>query len=340
MNYTTGRNYYELQDRLNKLNEDFECRNISPQAKLRQKSEKYRNAFWEHMAIGTISNSLKEGSDGSGGFLVPDTFEKEIIDGISETNFLRQIATTIKTNNTMKIPRTSGIGAAEWIPENAPFVEGDFTVEQIELGAYKLGTSIVVSEELIDDSVIDLERYLKKEIIERFAKSEAEAFLSGDGNGKPQGQIYQAQVGTVTSEVGKVSFDDIINLIHSTRNAYRQKSVACFIMSDTAYLKLKKTKYSDGTYIWNRSYKEDGFDTLFGYRVYVTNYLDDIAEGNIPILFGDFSKFVIGERKRPAIKRLSEIRAKYGQIEYVASERIDAKLFDKEAVKTLKVKSM
>ena len=45
------------------------------------------------------------------------------------------------------------------------------------------------------------------------------------------------------------------------------------------------------------------------------------------------------KKKRPVIKRLGKIRAKYGQIEYVASERIDAKLFDKEAVKSLKVKS-
>lgn len=339
MRYTTGRNYCELQNRLNKLNEDYECRNISSRARAKQKAEAYKRAFWEHMAVGAVSNSLKEGSDGSGGYLVPDTFEKELITGIQEKNFLRKLGTTIKTNRTMKIPRATSSDSAQWISENTPYSEAGITYEQLELAAHKLGTSIIVSEELIDDSAIDLERYLKNEIIYRFSRSEEEAFLVGDGNGKPTGIIYQAPVGVITSETGNVSLDDILDLIHSVRTPYREKTNTCFVMSDTAYLELKKTKLLDGQYIWNSTYQKDGYDTLFGYRVYVTSYLDRIEENSIPILYGDFRKFIIGERKRPVIKRLGEIRAKYGQIEYVASERIDAKLFDKEAVKSLKVKS-
>lgn len=339
MSYKTGRNYCELQDRLNKLNEDYECRNMSSRARAKQKAEAYKRAFWEHMAVGAVSNSLKEGSDGSGGYLVPDTFEKELITGIQEKNFLRKLGTTIKTNRTMKIPRVTSSDSAQWISENTPYSDAGITYEQLELDAHKLGTSIIMSEELIDDCAIDLERYLKNEIIYRFSVSEEEAFLVGDGNGKPTGIIYQAPVGVITSETSKVSLDDILDLIHSVRTPYREKTDTCFVMSDTAYLELKKTKLLDGRYIWNSTCQKDGYDTLFGYRVYVTSYLDGIEENSIPILYGDFRKFIIGERKRPVIKRLGEIRAKYGQIEYVASERIDAKLFDKEAVKSLKVKS-
>lgn len=90
MSYTTGRNYYELQDRLNKLNEDYECRNMSSRARAKQKAEAYKRAFWEHMAVGAVSNSLKEGSDGSGGYLVPDTFEKELITGIQEKKLFKK----------------------------------------------------------------------------------------------------------------------------------------------------------------------------------------------------------------------------------------------------------
>lgn len=239
----------------------------------------------------------------------------------------------------MKIPRVTSSDSVQWISENTPYSEAGITYEQLELDAHKLGTSIIVSEELIDDCAIDLERYLKNEIIYRFSVSEEEAFLVGDGNGKPTGIIYQAPVGVITSETGKVSLDDILDLIHSVRTPYREKTDTCFVMSDTAYLELKKTKLLDGQYIWNSTCQKDGYDTLFGYRVYVTSYLDGIEENSIPILYGDFQKFIIGERKRPVIKRLGETRAKYGQIEYVASERIDAKLFDKEAVKSLKVKS-
>lgn len=83
----------------------------------------------------------------------------------------------------MKIPRVTSSDSAQWISENTPYSEASITYEQLELDAHKLGTSIIVSEELIDDSAIDLERYLKNEIIYRFSRSEEEAFLVGDGNG-------------------------------------------------------------------------------------------------------------------------------------------------------------
>ena len=178
MSYTIGRNYYELQDRLNKLNEDYECRNMSSRARAKQKAESYKRAFWEQMTVGAVSNSLKEGSDGSGGYLVPDTFEKELITDIQEKNFLRKLGTTIKTNRTMKIPRVTSSDSAQWISENTPYSDAGITYEQLELDAHKLGTSIIVSEELIDDCAIDLERYLKNEIIYRFSVSEEESFFS------------------------------------------------------------------------------------------------------------------------------------------------------------------
>ena len=176
MSYTTGRNYYELQDRLNKLNEDYECRNMSSKARAKQKAEAYKRAFWEQMTVGAVSNSLKEGSDGSGGYLVPDTFEKELLTGIREKNFLRKLGTTIKTNRTMKIPRVTSSDSAQWISDNTPYSDAGITYEQLELDAHKLGTSIIVSEELIDDSAIDLERYLKNEIIYRFQEVRRKLF--------------------------------------------------------------------------------------------------------------------------------------------------------------------
>ena len=339
-NQRTGRTYAELTERFNKLAEDFECRNMSKQARAKQKSERYNKAFWEQMTVASFSNSLKEGSDGSGGYLVPDTFENKIVEGLKENNILRKLATTIKTNHTMKVPRVVSGSAAQWITENSPYIESGVTFDEIKLEAHKLAMSIIVSEELIDDSAIDLERYLTNNIISAFSQSEEEAFFCGDGNGKPTGLKYQASVGVETADAGTVSLDDIIDLIYSIRQPYRaKKDACCLIMSESAYLELKKIKVANGKYIWNTNIKKDGYDTLFGYKVYTTKYLDDIEYGSIPILFGDFSKFVIGERKRPIIKRLGEIRAKYGQIEYVASERIDAKLFDTEAVKALKVKS-
>ena len=67
--------------------------------------------------------------------------------------------------------------------------------------------------------------------------------------------------------------------------------------------------------------------------------MPDVDAANKPILFGDFSYFWIGERGKRSVKRLVERYADTGQVAYITSERIDAKLVLPEAVKSLEVKS-
>lgn len=78
---------------------------------------------------------------------------------------------------------------------------------------------------------------------------------------------------------------------------------------------------------------------LFGYPVYICNHMDDVAPGSIPVMFGDFSYYWIGDRGKRVIKRLVERYADHGQVAFITTERVDAKLVLPEAIKMLKVKS-
>ena len=51
--------------------------------------------------------------------------------------------------------------------------ESDDTFGQVTIGAYKLGTMIKVSEELLNDSVFDLESYIAREFARRIGAKEA-----------------------------------------------------------------------------------------------------------------------------------------------------------------------
>ena len=190
---------------------------------------------------------------------------------------------------------------------------------------------------MLADSGIDLEAYIAQEYKERIAVSEEEAFLVGDGIGKPLGLVHQAEIGTTTEQSGKISMDDMIDLVYSVKQAYRCPGSTVFVMSEDAYHELRKTRYFDGRYIWNPKFKDDGYDTLFGHRAFVSNYMSEIVSGSKPVLFGDFSYFWIGDRGKRNIKRLNEAYAKFGQVGFLLSERVDSKLVLKDAVKTLKV---
>jgi len=308
----------------------------------RKKDAAYSKAYWEHMYTGLPENALREGSDGSGGYLVPDEYDVKLVEALYENNILRGISTIKHTDHDLKITRTEDGGSAQWVDESHAYPNSDLTFGQITLKAYKLGTKILVSDELLEDSGIDLEAYIKKRFGEDMGRTEEEAFLTGDGVGKPTGLIYQAQLGTETAEAGKVCIDDVIDLVYSLKQPYRHGKNTAFIMSEKVYQTLRKTRTASGRLIWNSNIKADGYDTLFGYRVYLSNHLDSTEPGfslsTYPILFGDFSFFWIGDRGKRIIKRLTERYADYGQVGFIATQRVDGKLVRPEAIKVLKVK--
>ena len=284
-------------------------------------------AFWEMVYTGKVQNALKESSDGSGGYLVPDSFDKQIIDGLRDENVLRRISRVVKTEHSLRIPITDETGTAQWISEEHPFVDSDVSFDQVTLDAFKLGTLIKVSEEMLEDCAVNMERYLKKEFVCRIADAEEEAFLCGNGVGKPLGLVHQAKEVPVS---GMLNFDTIIDLYYALPRLYRDN--ATFLCSENAYRELRKIKTAAGHNLWTDP------DELLGCPIYTSRYLDDIVPGGMPILFGDFSFFWIGERGKTTLRRLNERYADRGQIGFQMHERVDAKLIRPEAMCCLKIK--
>lgn len=108
------------------------------------------------------------------------------MEALEEENVFRTLAHVIRTSNgDRKIPVVASKGSASWVDEEGAYQESDDAFSQVSIGAYKLGTMIKVSEELLDDSVFDLEAYISKEFARRIGSREEESFFNGDGKGKP-----------------------------------------------------------------------------------------------------------------------------------------------------------
>lgn len=100
---------------------------------------------------------------------------------MEEESIFRQMATVIKTSNgDRKIPIVTSKGEAVWMDEEQQYSLSDDTFGQASLSAYKLGTAIKISEELLNDSVFDLPSYIAKEFARRIGAKEEEAFFIGD----------------------------------------------------------------------------------------------------------------------------------------------------------------
>ena len=333
----TARTYEELKSRLDELSGNTVEKRTNNTAEAKKKAEAYNTAFWETMHTGMPQNTLKEGSDGSGGYLVPDTYDDRLVQALKQKNVLRQIATVIPTTQKLTIPVSLGGENASWMPENEPYTFCEAEFGEIEIDAYKLGSSILVSDELLEDCGVDLKKYIEEAFAHRIGNAEESAFIRGDGNGKPLGIIHQASIGKVTGEKGKISADDLVDMEFSLAEPYRKNAV--WVMSNDAYCRLGQLRHYRGNPIWSNGLEEEMPMKLFGYPVYICNHMDDVTPGSIPVMFGDFSYYWIGDRGKRVIKRLVERYADHGQVAFITTERVDAKLVLPEAIKMLKVKS-
>lgn len=280
-----------------------------------------------------ISDVLQEGVDSDGGYLVPDEYDKRLIDVLDEENIMRGLATKIKTSGLHKINIAASKPAAAWIEEGGALTFGDATFDQMYLDAYKLHVAIKVTEELLYDNEFNLEEYIIKQFGKALANSEEDAFLNGDGKGKPTG-IFDATGGgqVLDTLTAAIKSDDILDLVYGLKRPYRKK--ASFIMNDATLASLRKLKDNNGAYIWQPSYQAGEPDRVLGYSVHTSAYAPNDA-----ISFGDYSYYNIGDRGSRSFAELRELFAGNGMIGYVAKERVDGKLVLPEAVKILKLKT-
>ena len=332
---TNTRKVSDLMARLDAIAESIpEIQRDKTEAAAR-KAAAYNTAFWDTMHTGMPNNALMEGSDGTGGYLVPNTYEDKLVKSLSRKNVLRQISHTIQTTHRMHIPVAGDGEGADWIPENTvmKFMEAEFG--EVILDAHKLATSIRASDEMLEDGGVDLEQYIMDMFSERIGTAEEKAFISGDGNGKPLGLIHQAQLGAVSELEKDITMEDMVDLEYSLKSEYRKHAV--WLMSEDAYNRLRRIPHYQGHGVWRNDLQEGDPVQLFGYPIYICKAMDDVAPGSIPVMFGDFRHYWIGDRGKRIIKRLVERYADRGQVAFITSERVDAKLVLPEAVKMLKI---
>lgn len=312
---------------------------VEGEAKTGRASNEYKEAMLRALRSNfrQVSNVLQEGVDADGGYLVPDEYDSRLVKKLDEENIMRKLAHPIKTSGLHKINIAATTPAAAWIDEGEALTFGDATFAQINMDAHKLHVAIKVTEELLYDSMFDLEDYIVEMFGKALANAEENAFLNGDGHGQPLGLLAEtggADVGVTAASATSITADEIINLIYSLKRPYRKNAV--FLMNDSTIAIIRKLKDGNGVYLWQPALTANEPDRLLGYPVYTSQYMPAATAGNKSIAFGDFSYYNIGDRGTRSFAELRELFAGNGMIGFVAKERVDGKMILPEAVKVLK----
>jgi HK97 family phage major capsid protein len=311
-------------------------------------SGEYRKAFWNAMRTRAgeglepnVRNALQVGTDSEGGYLVPDEFERTLVEALEDENIFRTLANVITTSSgDRKIPVVATKGSASWVDEEGTISDSDDSFGQVSIGAYKLATLIKVSEELLNDSAFDMEAYISREFARRIGNKEEEAFFIGDGSGKPTGILAAlggAQLGVTTAGATAITMDEVLDLFYSLKAPYRNRSA--FVMNDATIKAIRKLKDGQGQYLWQPSIQAGTPDTILNRPLHTSSYVPTIAAAAKTIAFGDFSYYWVADRQGRVFKRLNELYAVTGQVGFVATQRVDGKLILPEAIKVLQQKA-
>ena len=351
--YDLGKNIERLQ-RAEKLENELNKPTSTPvlnipnaTTKIGRASDEYRKAAVEALRTNfkSVSNYLNESTDGAGGYLVPAEWDDRLIETLSEENIMRQLGTIIQTSGEHKINIAGAKPAAAWIDEGAEIVFCDTSFTQVTLGAHKLAVGIKVTNELLRDSMFNLENHILNQFSRKLAEMEEDAFLNGAASDTttPTGLFATASAdsSTVVTATGTsgttITADNVLDLVYKLKRPYRKNAV--FIMNDSTLAEIRKLKDNNQQYLWQPSYREGEPDRLLGYPVYTSTFAPAIASGAAVIAFGDISYYNIADRGIRSFIDLKEKFATNYMTAFLMVERVDGALVLPEAVRVLKMKA-
>lgn len=302
-----------------------------------------RRAFSNFLRLGQDRMAAEEtralvvGDDTKGGYLAPADFQTEVIRGIVEISPIRQAVRVGTTGSgSVLLPKLTGRPTASWVGEDEDRSETSMAYGQLEIPMHELACYIDVSLRLLEDSAINVDTEIATELSQEFALKEGSAFSNGDGAKKPVG-IQQAAISEVINGHATVlNADKLIALQYALPPLYRTNG--SWLMNGTTLGVVRTLKDTSGAYIWQPGIQAGQPSTLLGRPIIEDPTMPDVASGNYPVIFGDFSRgYRIYDRVGMSIMRDPFTQATKGLVRFHARRRVGGAPTLTEALRRLKM---
>lgn len=298
-------------------------------------SAEERQAVKELRAQGTTP-------DAKGGYTVPTQMLNKIVDSMKAYGGIASVAQILNTSNGQDITWSTSDGTAEegeLLGENTEASEEDVSFGTAILGAKKLSSKIIrVSNELLQDSGVDIEAYLAARIGQRIGRGEAKYLVQGTGAGtpvQPKGLVASV-TGTVnTAAAATFTWQEMNKLKHAIDPAYRGGPKYRWAFNDSTLQVIEEMVDGQNRPLWLPDVAGGTPATILNIPYVIDQAIDGIAAGKKFAFLGDFDRFIIRRITYMTLKRLVERYAEYDQTAFLAFHRFDCVLEDVAAIKAL-----
>jgi HK97 family phage major capsid protein len=355
--------YEDLEVQIATANREKELRSrhqayLTPQVMKRvqttEKDDTINRAFEHYLRTGVANHDMvelraqSEGVDTAGGFLVPPEFRQKLVERMVAFGGVAAHVETISTSTggPLEFPTlddTANVGSIT--AEGAQFAAGaDLVFGTLNLSAYKYtsqGTGqdpLRVSVELLQDAAFDVSSLVARKLGERIARKQADDWINGNGVGEPVGLLGSTVTADETVDVADVlDYDDLLDLETRLDPAYEQN--ARWIMSKATWSVVRGIVDTTGRPLVQElavsGIGSKPAPSLLGYPVTLDQEALDFGAATGPsnnIALGDFREaYVIRRVANLTIVVNPYTRANFGQTEYVAWERADGAIQNRNA---------
>ncbi len=296
-----------------------------------------RQAVRELRAQGTSPNE-------KGGYTVPTRMLNKVVDQMKAYGGIAGVAQILSTSDGQDITWSTSDGTTEegeLLGENTETTEEDVEFGTAVLGAKKLSSKIIrVSDELLQDSGIDIESYLAARIAQRIGRGEAKYLVKGTGAGTPvQPKGLNASVTGTVDASAVFSWTDINAVKHAVDPAYRNSPKFRLAFNDSTLKACTEMVDGNKRPLWLPEITGVAPATILGMQYVVDQAIDNMEAGKKFIFCGDFDRFIVRRVTYMTLKRLVERYAEFDQTAFLAFHRFDCCLEDTSAIKALVAKA-
>ena len=349
----------EKVDRINKALDDLILKSRRPQLSAERGNEptEHKKAFESYVRKGDAfalnaleAKAMSIGSNPDGGYLVPPETEAEMGRLISKASPFREFCDVRQVSAFIhNKPFNTNGHQAGWIGEAAPRPQTtSATLANLSYQTMELYAMPAASQALLDDSVINIDDWMAREVQTVFGEQETNAFTNGDGVTAPKGLLTYPKVAQGSWTWGNTGYiatgvagafpattpsDKLLDLVYSVKAGYR--AGGRFMMSRNTQSQIRKFKDAQNEYLWQPAQAADGKPTLMGFPVTENEYMPDIATGIFGIAFGDFKRgYLIVDRVGTRILRDPFTAKPY--VLFYTTKRVGGGMQDFDAIKLLK----
>jgi HK97 family phage major capsid protein len=274
----------------------------------------------------------------STGSPVPTSFYDQVIMKARLIAPVLQTSTVLNTagGENLQIPSLSTYSVGTVTGEGSAIGESDPVFNSfITLGAYKYSFLVQLSNELLEDSGVDILGFMADQVGNALGYAVGSALTVGTGTDMPKGIVAASSVGGTAGTATAFTADNLIDLLYSLDGAARNLPGVGWMMNGKSVGAVRKLKDTAGNYVFQPSLAMDSPDMLLGKPIYENPSMVDVATTTKSVIVGHLPSYYVRTVGGLRLDRSDDFAFSSNLVTFRATFRVDGNLPQTSHIKHL-----